>query len=47
VLGSNMVPDIRCDVASWTLFGLSLAFYNALVSFGTGFIAVLLLWRSK
>ena len=33
VLGSNMVPDVQCDVVSWQLFGLSLAAYNALFSF--------------
>ena len=33
VLGSNMVPDVQCDVVSWQLFGLSLAAYNAIFSF--------------
>ena len=33
VLGSNMVPDVQCDVVTWQLFGLSLAVYNAIFSF--------------
>jgi disulfide bond formation protein DsbB len=33
VLGSNMVPDVQCDVITWQLFGLSLATYNAICSF--------------
>ena len=33
VLGSNMVPDVQCDVVTWQLFGLSLATYNAICSF--------------
>jgi disulfide bond formation protein DsbB len=32
-LGSNMVPDVQCDVVTWQLFGLSLAVYNAIFSF--------------
>ena len=30
VMGSNMVPQVQCDVVTWQLFGLSLATYNAL-----------------
>lgn len=33
VLGSNMVPEVQCDVVTWSLFGLSLATYNAIFSF--------------
>ena len=33
VVGSNMVPDVQCDVVTWSLFGLSLAVYNAIFSF--------------
>ena len=33
VLGTNMVPDVQCDVVTWALFGLSLAVYNAIFSF--------------
>jgi len=33
ILGSLMAtPLVRCDVAQWTLFGVSLAGYNALLS---------------
>lgn len=30
----SAAPVVRCDVAPWTLSGLSLAGYNALISFG-------------
>lgn len=33
VLGSNVVPEVQCDVVTWSLFGLSLATYNAIFSF--------------
>ncbi len=40
VMGSNApAPEVSCNVATWSLFGLSLAAYNALASFliaGTG-----------
>lgn len=40
-------PTIRCDVAPWTLFGISLAGFNFLLSAG-GAIGILgLLWRGK
>jgi disulfide bond formation protein DsbB len=40
-------PLIRCDTAPWTLFGVSLAGYNFLLSTG-GAIAILVsIWRSK
>ena len=40
-------PLIRCDVAPWSLFGISLAGYNFLLSTG-GAIAILwTIWRSK
>jgi disulfide bond formation protein DsbB len=38
-------PMIRCDVAQWTLFGVSLAGFNALFSIGGG-LAILALLRS-
>lgn len=39
-------PLIRCDVAPWTLFGISLAGYNFLLSLG-GAIAILVgIWKS-
>jgi disulfide bond formation protein DsbB len=40
VMGSNApAPEVSCNVVTWSLFGLSLAFYNALFSLllaGTG-----------
>jgi disulfide bond formation protein DsbB len=44
ILGSNMVPEVQCDVVTWQLFGLSLATYNAIFSFviaGLGGFALL------
>jgi len=44
VIGSNMTPDVQCDVVTWQLFGLSLAAYNAIFSFliaGLGGFALL------
>jgi disulfide bond formation protein DsbB len=44
VIGSNMVPDVQCDLVTWQLFGLSLAAYNAIFSFliaGLGGFALL------
>jgi disulfide bond formation protein DsbB len=39
-------PLIRCDVAPWTLFGISLAGYNFLLSLG-GAVAILVsIWKS-
>jgi disulfide bond formation protein DsbB len=33
ILGSNMPPpEVQCDVVTWSLFGLSMASYNALCS---------------
>jgi disulfide bond formation protein DsbB len=39
-------PLIRCDVAPWTLFGISLAGFNALLS-GAGGVAILVLLARK
>jgi disulfide bond formation protein DsbB len=40
-------PLVRCDAAPWTMFGISLAGYNFLLS-GLGGIAILTaLWRDK
>ena len=44
VIGSAMVPDVQCDVVTWSLLGLSLATYNAIFSFliaGLGALALL------
>ena len=39
-------PVIRCDVPQWTLFGISLAGYNAILSLG-GAAAIALLLRKR
>lgn len=38
-------PLIRCDVAPWSLFGISMAGYNAILSIGAAAITALLLGR--
>ena len=49
--GGNIVEDImktplvRCDVPQWTLFGISLAGYNAIISFAGAFGVVRLLQK--
>ena len=40
-------PMIRCDEAQWTLFGISLAGYNAIVSIGGAFLIMRLLMRKN
>ena len=40
-------PTVLCDIAAWRLFGLSLAGYNALLSFGTAAVGALLLARGE
>ncbi len=40
-------PVIRCDVAPWTLFGISLAGYNFLLSVGGALAILAMLWRDK
>jgi disulfide bond formation protein DsbB len=40
-------PLIRCDVAQWTLGGISLAGYNFLLSCGSGALILILLWKNK
>jgi disulfide bond formation protein DsbB len=39
-------PVVLCDIAAWRLFGLSLAGYNALVSFAIAGLGATLLARS-
>jgi disulfide bond formation protein DsbB len=39
-------PVVQCDIASWRLFGISLAGYNALVSFAVAAVGAILLARS-
>lgn len=36
-------PVVMCDIAAWRLFGISLAGYNALISFGLAGAAALML----
>lgn len=31
VMGSHVTPEVQCDVVTWSLFGLSLAAYNAII----------------
>ena len=40
-------PLVRCDVAPWTLFGISLAGYNFLLSFGGAMLILAMIWRNK
>jgi len=40
-------PVISCDVAQWRLFGISLAGYNAICSFGAAMIGAFLLTRRR
>lgn len=48
VLNSIMAaPLVRCDVAPWSLFGISLAGYNFLLSLGGATAIYLLLGRRK
>ncbi|OJT96062.1 MAG: hypothetical protein BGN82_08775 [Alphaproteobacteria bacterium 65-7] len=45
VLGSDMVPEISCNAVTWSLFGLSLAAYNALISLGAAALGAVLLMK--
>jgi disulfide bond formation protein DsbB len=46
VMGSNApAPEISCNAVTWSLFGLSLAAYNALASFLIAGVGVFLLSR--
>ena len=47
VVGSNMVPDVQCDVVTWSLFGLSLAAYNAIFSFLIAILGAFALTKEK
>lgn len=40
-------PVVRCDVPQWTLLGISLAGYNAIISFVAGFAILGLLRRGR
>ncbi len=39
-------PLIRCDVAPWSLFGISLAGYNFLLSLGGAGVILASIWKS-
>jgi disulfide bond formation protein DsbB len=39
-------PLIRCDVAPWSLFGISLAGYNFLLSLGGAVVILASIWKS-
>ncbi|HEY0265223.1 MAG TPA: disulfide bond formation protein B [Rhizomicrobium sp.] len=46
VMGSNAPPpEVSCNVVTWSLFGLSLAAYNALVSLTTAAFGAFLLGK--
>ncbi|HEX4270003.1 MAG TPA: disulfide bond formation protein B [Rhizomicrobium sp.] len=47
VMGSNVTPIIQCDVVTWSLFGISLAGYNGLISLGTAALASLMLVKNR
>lgn len=40
-------PLTRCDVAAWKMFGISLAGYNAILSFGGAGLILMLLRRAR
>lgn len=40
-------PLVRCDQAQWSLFGISLAGYNAIISIGGALLITRLLMRKK
>jgi len=46
IMGSNAPPpEVSCNAVTWSLFGLSLAAYNALASLGTAALGAILLVR--
>ena len=47
IIGSNDVPEVQCNVVTWSLFGLSLAAYNAIFSFLVAGSAAILLAKRK
>jgi disulfide bond formation protein DsbB len=38
-------PVARCDQVPWSLFGISMAGYNAMISFGLGALSLFAAWR--
>jgi disulfide bond formation protein DsbB len=48
VMGSGAPqPEISCNAVTWSLFGLSLAAYNALISLSMAAIGLFLLRRNR
>ncbi len=46
VMGSNAPPpEVSCNLVTWSLFGLSLAAYNAIISLATAALGVSMLVR--
>jgi disulfide bond formation protein DsbB len=46
VMGSNAPPpEVSCNLVTWSLFGLSLAAYNAIISLATAALGALMLVR--
>jgi len=43
----NEPGAVRCDVAAWRLFGISLAGYNAIISLGSALTGLVMLLRKK
>jgi disulfide bond formation protein DsbB len=43
----NAPGAVRCDVAAWRLFGISLAGYNAIISLGSTLLGLVLLMKKK
>ncbi len=43
----NKPGEVRCDVAAWRLFGLSLAGYNAIISLGSALAGLVMLMKQK
>ena len=43
----NTPGAVRCDVAAWRLFGISLAGYNAAISLGSALLGLVLLMKKK
>jgi disulfide bond formation protein DsbB len=46
-IGRDTFRVVRCDVAAWRLFGISLAGYNALFSLGAAALSLMLLRRKR
>ena len=48
VLGSNAPPpEVSCNAVTWSLFGLSLAAYNGLISLGAAALGTVILMRKS